>query len=241
MIVLGIDTSGILGGVALARGERLLAEARVDARAAASERIVPQIDRLLADLGLGREALERVGVVTGPGSFTGLRVGLATAKGLAVGLGCATLGISAIEARAAAVGAGEHPVLVLTSARRGEVFCGAGWHGAGDFHWLLPQASRSLPGAAEWVGAAVRAAERLGRLPLLCAGDGAELLDGSDAVRAAGSSLLLLPGAATAAVPGAAALLAARADPARLKEGAGLDELALVYLRGAEARRPLSG
>ena len=241
MIALGIDTSGILGGVALAGPEALLAETRVDARAAASERILPQIERLLGDLGLGLAAIQRIGVVLGPGSFTGVRVALATAKGLALARERGVLGLSTIEARAGALGAGGHPALILTAPRRGEVFCGAGWHEGDTFHWLLPAASRPLDRAGEWIGETVRACADLGRLPLLCAGDGARSLEESGAAGRAGSAVLLLPAAVTASVPGAAAIAAARADARRLAFGTGLDDLQPVYLRGAEARRPAAG
>ncbi|MFH1143838.1 MAG: tRNA (adenosine(37)-N6)-threonylcarbamoyltransferase complex dimerization subunit type 1 TsaB [Candidatus Eisenbacteria bacterium] len=238
MIALGIDTSDILGGVALARGERLLAEARGDTRAATSERILPQIERLLGDLGLGIGAIERIGVVLGPGSFTGVRVGLATAKGLAMGLGIPVVGISGIEARVHAVGAPGHPVLILVSPRRGEVFCGAGLWDAQGYRSLLAEASRPVDQGPAWVGEAVRAAEALGRLPLVCAGDGAGLLRELEAEPAFTGRILILTGAATAAAPGAAALLAARAEGGRLVQGQGLDDLSPAYLRGAEARAP---
>ncbi len=239
-VVLGIDTSAILGGVALAAGSRLLAEARVDARAAASERILPQIDRLLSDLGLARDSIGRIGVVIGPGSFTGVRVGLATAKGLAEGLEAGVVPISSVEARAFASGAEGRAVLVLTAPRQGEVFCGAGWREGVRFHWILPPASRPLDDAA-WVLEAVAGAVDRAMAPLLCVGDGAGALLGSKAAREAGERLVVLARAAASAVPGAAALLAAEAGASSLLNGRDLDSLVPVYLRGAAARRPKAG
>ncbi|MCK4412148.1 MAG: tRNA (adenosine(37)-N6)-threonylcarbamoyltransferase complex dimerization subunit type 1 TsaB [Candidatus Eisenbacteria sp.] len=239
MIALGIDTSGILGGVALAREGRLLAETRSDARAAASERILPQIDRLLADLGLARRAIERVGVVLGPGSFTGVRVGLATAKGLALGLEVPVVGFSTIAARTFALGAAGRAVMVLTAYRRGEVFCGAGYHAPEGFQWLLGAASRPVGETAAWLKAALQAARREGKLPLLCAGDGvAGVLEQAVAAVTADPDAVWLPGALLGAVPGAAALLAAQAPAAELVEGAAIDALEPAYLRGADTRRP---
>ncbi len=241
MTVLGIDTSTLLGGVALADCERLLGEIRCDARAAASERILPQLDRLLEDLGLTREAIARIGVAIGPGSFTGVRVGLATAKGLALGLGAPLLVVSSIEARSFALGAGERAVLIASAPRRGEVFAGGGFRDAAGYHALLPEAARALDRAPVWVREALHAAREAGRLPMLCAGDGvaallAELGDELPGLAVAG--LLALPAAVAGAVPGAVAQLTALAPADALVMGAALDALVPVYLRGSEARRP---
>jgi len=238
-LALGIDTAGILGGVALARGERLLAETRCDARASASERILPQIRRLLADLGLTPRALARIGVVLGPGSFTGVRVGLATAKGLALGLGLPLVGLSTIVARAWAFGAPGRAVMVLTACRRGEVFCGAGFHGVAGFQWLLPEASRPVAEAGAWLAAALQVARREGRLPLFCLGDGvAGVMEGAAAALSVHPEVVWLPGSLLGAVPGAAARLAAGTPSGAWVAGRAIDALEPIYLRGAAARRP---
>jgi tRNA threonylcarbamoyladenosine biosynthesis protein TsaB len=240
VIVLGIDTSTILGGVALAEGPRLLGESRCDARAAASERILPQIERLLEDLGLGRAAIGRIGVALGPGSFTGVRVGLATAKGLALGFGVPVLGVSSLEARVFSLGAPGRAVLIASAPRRGEIFAGAGWWDDAGYHAILPEACRPLAEAAGWVGEALHGAAGLGRLPLLGVGDGiatlrAQLGEAGDAIEARGFAPLPAWGAGS--VPGAVALLTARASESALREGAALDSLLPVYLRGGTVRR----
>jgi len=239
MIVLGIDTSCLLGGVALARAGSVLGEVRTDARAVTSERILLQIDELLADLGLPLREVERIGVAVGPGSFTGLRVGLATAKGLAIGLDRPVIAISSSEARAYRLGVGDRAVLIATRQRRGEAFTRAGWRDAGGFHDLLEEASRPLGQAAAWVRAAHDAAERAGRLPLLCTGDAVDAL--REALVAAGAwpppaTLVLAPGE-NGAIPGVIAVLAAGAPEDRLLRGDAQDALEPVYLRGSVARR----
>lgn len=243
MIVLGIDTSGILGGAALARAGRLVGETRCDARAAASERIVSQIDRLLEDLGATRTQIARIGVAIGPGSFTGLRVGLGTAKGLATGLGVPICPVSSLAARIHALGLGAVPVLFATAERRGEVFCGLGCWEAGGYRELLPETSRPLANAAQWL-AEVREATAAARpgLPLICAGDAAAAI--AAAAEAAGGQcgpVLLVLGAAPGAVPGAVALIAAAANDDALIVGAARDEIEPRYLRGADVRRPGGG
>lgn len=239
MIVLGIDTSCLLGGVALSRGDRVLAEVRTHARAVTSERILLQLDELRADLGIPLPAVTRIGVAIGPGSFTGLRVGLATAKGLAIGLDRPVVAISSSEARACHLGAGDRAVLVATLQRRGEAFTRAGWRDADGFHDLLEEASRPIEAAAAWVREAHDAAARAGRLPLLCTGDAAAAL--AETLRAAGTwpppdTLVLAPGE-EGAIPGTIAVLAAGAPEGRLLQGEALDALEPVYLRGSVARR----
>jgi tRNA threonylcarbamoyladenosine biosynthesis protein TsaB len=239
LIVLGIDTSGILGGVALAEPGRLLGEIRCDARAAASERILPQIQQLLGDLGVARDRIERLGVAIGPGSFTGLRVGLATAKGLALALGLPVVPVSSLAARihalaAPGAGAGE-AVLAVTAHRQGAVFSGAGAWAAHGYREILAEASRPLADAKAWVSAALEASRAAGHARLVCTGDACEPL--ARALGAGAPELVWLPGP-PGARPGAVALIAAGAAAERLVGGADLDALAPHYLRGSDARRP---
>ena len=84
MKVLSIETSTLAGGVALMDEKRLIAEYRLDVVVHHSERILSAIDLLLKESGTTVADLDAIAVSVGPGSFTGLRVGLATAKGLAI-------------------------------------------------------------------------------------------------------------------------------------------------------------
>ncbi|MEM7741234.1 MAG: tRNA (adenosine(37)-N6)-threonylcarbamoyltransferase complex dimerization subunit type 1 TsaB [Pseudomonadota bacterium] len=84
-----------------------------------AERVAPRCMTLLDEAGIKASALTRIGVTTGPGSFMGQRVGIAFAKGLALGSGAATVPMTTLEALAA----GEQgPSLVLLDARRGQVY-----------------------------------------------------------------------------------------------------------------------
>src|SRR5262245_64923780 len=86
MRVLAIDTSTLAGGVALVDGGRTVAEYVLDVRLTHSERLMPAIDRVMADAGWGPSDLTGLAVAVGPGSFTGLRVGVSAVKGLALAL-----------------------------------------------------------------------------------------------------------------------------------------------------------
>lgn len=116
MRVLGIESSGPLGGVALvedglARGEELFEKGMVHGRD-----IAPAAARLLKAAGWAPADLHLVAVDIGPGSYTGLRVGLAAAKGLAVALGCPVLGVPSLDALAVAAAEALPAAAVLAAA-----------------------------------------------------------------------------------------------------------------------------
>ena len=103
--ILIIDTATTRSVVALANGTGdIRAVASWDAGYRHGETLLPAIERLLADQGVDREALTGIVAGTGPGAFTGLRVGIATAKGLAHGLGCPLVGVSTAAALLDAAG-----------------------------------------------------------------------------------------------------------------------------------------
>jgi len=126
MRVLGIETSSRRGSVALLeRGKPVFALSHEELNAHA-ERLLPLIDRALAEAGWSRTTLDRVAVGAGPGSFTGLRVGIALGQGIAVGLGIELVGVGSLRAMAAAVPSDRPGTRwALLDARRGEVFVAA--------------------------------------------------------------------------------------------------------------------
>jgi tRNA threonylcarbamoyladenosine biosynthesis protein TsaB len=85
---------------------------------------MPAVDRLLEACGRPLAELEGIVAARGPGSFTGLRVGLAAAKGMAHGLGIPLVGVSSLEALAWRIPFSELPVCAVIDSRRGELFCG---------------------------------------------------------------------------------------------------------------------
>jgi tRNA threonylcarbamoyladenosine biosynthesis protein TsaB len=121
--VLAVETSTLAGGVALLDGDRVLGEYVLDVRATHSERLMPAIDRLLADAGLAPQALEGLAVAVGPGSFTGLRIGLSAVKGLALALRIPVAAVPTLDALAAALPHAALPVCPVLDARKGEIYC----------------------------------------------------------------------------------------------------------------------
>jgi tRNA threonylcarbamoyladenosine biosynthesis protein TsaB len=124
--VLGIETSSRRGSVALVEGGQLVFSLSHEELNAHAERLLPLIDRVLAEAAWSRSTLERVAVGIGPGSFTGLRVGIALGQGIAVGLGVDLVGVGSLRAMAAGVPIGQPGSRwAMLDARRGEVFLAA--------------------------------------------------------------------------------------------------------------------
>lgn len=127
MLSLAMDTSTRWGRFALARPGELLAYRPLNVSGSYADALLPVIEAMLAESGLNKQDLEAVAVTSGPGSFTGVRIGVATAKGLAWGLGCRLAAVTSLAGMAAAL-LDEHPAaeyaVPVLDARRGEVFCG---------------------------------------------------------------------------------------------------------------------
>ena len=136
MIVLGFDTSTSATAVALRLADGSTTHARDDPPAGAhpghATRLLSMTHELLVGAGVAWSAVERIAVGVGPGTFTGLRVGVASARGLAQSLSAELVGVSSLQALAAAALAAQPApadtraaVLAVIDARRGEVFAAA--------------------------------------------------------------------------------------------------------------------
>jgi len=123
MIILGIETSTMQGGVALLSEEGLIAESFLSVEATHSERLLPAVDRILAEAKLGLGELHGFAVAIGPGSFTGLRIGLSTAKSLSLATGKPLVGLPTLEAIAFGLPFCRWQICPLLDARKKEVYC----------------------------------------------------------------------------------------------------------------------
>ncbi|MBI4700676.1 MAG: tRNA (adenosine(37)-N6)-threonylcarbamoyltransferase complex dimerization subunit type 1 TsaB [Deltaproteobacteria bacterium] len=126
--MLGISTSTPRGSAALVQGERVLGRAAYEDEHGHAERIFGLLDELFAASGIARAEVAALCCDVGPGSFTGVRAGLAAAKGIALGAGLPLIGVGGLEAMAAAGFAAlapDSPLLRLAcavDAKRGEIF-----------------------------------------------------------------------------------------------------------------------
>ncbi|MGH7386409.1 MAG: tRNA (adenosine(37)-N6)-threonylcarbamoyltransferase complex dimerization subunit type 1 TsaB, partial [Candidatus Rokuibacteriota bacterium] len=123
MRLLALETATLAGGAALLDDGRLVGEIRLNIALTHSERLMAVVDRLLQDCGGDARSLDALAVSVGPGSFTGLRVGAATAKGLALALEIPVAPVPTLDALAATLPFADAPVCPLLDARKGEVYC----------------------------------------------------------------------------------------------------------------------
>jgi tRNA threonylcarbamoyladenosine biosynthesis protein TsaB len=213
--VVAIDTCGPVIGVALLAGGEV--RSRTERVNRGSEtRLLPWMEQLLAEAGLGLAQLDGVAATVGPGAFTGLRVGLATATGLSMATGRPFWGTDSLEPRARRVGG---RVLAMLDARKARVY--ASWYapdrlsGPAD---VAPEVAIGWVGPGSWTAT----------------GEGALVY--ADQVRAAGGTI------AEEADDPAVGVLAALAAEA-LARGEGIDPVLAtpLYLREADAVPPARG
>ncbi len=122
MRILAIETSDLRGSVALLNNGELLAERTLDAQRRSAQSLAPAIAGLLEEAGWQPQDVQLVAVATGPGSFTGLRIGVTTAKAFAYAAGCQIIGVHTLEAIAARAGANVTRLWAVLNAERGELF-----------------------------------------------------------------------------------------------------------------------
>ncbi len=120
MRILAIETAGLHGSVAALARDRLLAERPLDVQRRSAQSLAPAMAELLHEVGWQPREVELVAVATGPGSFTGLRIGVTTAKAFAYAAGCQLIGVHTLAAIAAR--AGVDRVWAVLDAERGELF-----------------------------------------------------------------------------------------------------------------------
>ena len=230
MLVLGIETSTRQGGVAIVGEDHVLCETVLNVEVTHSERLLPAVDRALDEARITLDGLGGIAVSIGPGSFTGLRIGLSTAKGLAYATGLPLVGVPTLEAMAWALPAARWQVCPVLDARKQEVYAA-----------LFRHEPEGLRRVTEDAALPPEDLCRLIRNPTLFLGDGADAYGALFRERL-GDKMLLPPLASRGARPACVAELGRR----RLLRGERDEPDSLVprYLRPSEAelrRRRESG
>ena len=222
MMVLGLDSAGGACSAALWRDGAIIARRfEVMARGHA-EALMPMAEAVMTEAGIDFMALDAIGVTVGPGAFTGVRIGLAAARGLALAAGVPAVGVTTFEALAAAVPEAERAgrvLLVAVDSKRADVYA-----------QLFDAALEPMTEPAALSPVAL--ADRLPARPLLTVGDGVPLL----------ADILAGRDVRTGSAPphpdaGWVATLAA----ARLEAGRPAETPAPLYLRPPDAIRPAHG
>lgn len=240
MKILAVETSTLVGGVALLDTGQLLGEYTLNIRLTHSERLLGAIDRLLGDAGWTAQTLEGLAVAVGPGSFTGLRIGVSTIKALAFSLKIPVAAVSTLEALAWTLPFARHRVCPVLDARKGEVYVAL-------FHWegeskeaATPSMKAATPAMVrDWEDQALAPEELCRQLveaitpsPIIFVGDGVASYGALFKERLDQSALFAPP---ARRLPSAACV--GQLGHARLAAGQVVDPVALVprYLRPSEA------
>lgn len=124
MKILGIDTSGLVGAVAIADGDLLLSQFSIQYKTTHSEILMPMLDDVCKKIHLDLKSIDAIAVAKGPGSFTGLRIGSATAKGLALALDKPIIPIPTVDGIAYNLYGVEKIICPMMDARRNQVYTG---------------------------------------------------------------------------------------------------------------------
>lgn len=125
MKILAIETATVAGSVAIVDDiSGLIGEVRVDVKIAHSERLMPSIEWLLNSSGLSIREIDAFAVSIGPGSFTGLRIGLSTAKGFAYATGKPLVPVPTLDAFARTLPFCKYMICPMLDARRNEIYTG---------------------------------------------------------------------------------------------------------------------
>ena len=122
MLILAFETSAKAGSVALADGKKLLGESYQNTGLTHSQTLLTMARDLLKSCGVTAQDVTHVAVAAGPGSFTGVRIGVAAAKGFAWGAECPCCGVSTLEAMAAQMGVHSGYICPVMDARRSQVY-----------------------------------------------------------------------------------------------------------------------
>ena len=221
MRVLAVDTATSSCSVAIADGDRLLSETTLVSGETHSRHLTSLIEALTQTAGLSLDQMEGFAVSRGPGSFTGLRIGISTVKGLAVAGNRPMVGVSTLAALAWQVGPTDHMICPMIDARRNEVYAACyRWHPDG------PE-----PVSAEQVAAPEKILATIEQ-PCTFIGTGA-IAYRSRIVDTAGHRALLVPPSLNLIRAASVAVLGAR----RLSAGASddIERFVPTYLRRSDA------
>ncbi len=221
MYILGIETSTKTGSVAVMSENGVLAQYSLNIEVTHSERLMSTVDRVLKDTGLAVSQIDGFAVAIGPGSFTGLRIGVSTVKGLALATGKPVAAVPTLRALAWNVAHAAYPVCPMLDARKNEVYAALYRYNGMNLVQVMPEAVMSLARLGDRItGTTVFTGE-------------ASFLYREEIAKQFGESALFAP--KSAILPSAAAVAEIGLDMIRNGGQADPDGLAPLYIRKPEA------
>ena len=140
MKILGIDGSGLVASVAIVEDDNLVGEYTTGYKKTHSQTLLPMLDELSKMVELDLNSIDGIAVAAGPGSFTGLRIASATAKGLGLSLGCPIISVPTVDAIAFNLWGAKGTICPILDARRSQAYTGLySFTDEGEFQVLKPQ------------------------------------------------------------------------------------------------------
>ena len=167
MKLLAIDSSGLVASVAIIEDNNLLGEYTINYKKTHSQTLLPMLDEVAKMIELDKASLDAIAVSAGPGSFTGLRIGSATAKGLGLALNKPLIHVPTVDALAYNLWGTDKLICPLMDARRQQVYTGLYEFVENEFHILLEQCAIEIDEIIEKVN-------DMGR-PVIFLGDGIDV------------------------------------------------------------------
>lgn len=152
MRILGIESASLVASVAVVTGDELTAEYTVNLKKTHSQTLLPMIDEVLRMLEIELDAVDAIAVSAGPGSFTGLRIGSATGKGLGLALGKPLIHIPTIDAMAYNLYGASGLICPIVDARRNQVYTGL-YHFMDKFETVKEQYGAEIKDLIEEINA----------------------------------------------------------------------------------------
>jgi len=152
MIILGVECSALSAGAAILKDGVLVSESFVNCGLTHSETLMPLIDKALSDAKITLNDVDKIAVSNGPGSFTGLRIGVATVKGLAMGAGKKVCGVSSLLALCYNVPCVQGLIVPMMDARREQVYCAIYERCGENLREVMPMCAMALSDLLEKVG-----------------------------------------------------------------------------------------
>lgn len=144
MIILALDSSGLVASVAVATEEALLAEYTINYKKTHSQTLLPMLDEVVRMLDLDLSSIDAIAVTAGPGSFTGLRIGSATAKGLGLALNKPIISVPTLDCMAYNLYGTDKMICPMMDARRDQVYTGLYEFSHDEFKVITPQKAVSI-------------------------------------------------------------------------------------------------
>ena len=168
MIILALDSTATTGSVALCRDDKLIASLTLNTGNTHSETLLPSVETILSMSGMTVNDVDLFAISEGPGSFTGVRIGAATVKGLAFGKDKPCIGVSTLEALAYNLRGFSGIACPVMNARRSQVYCALFRVENGRMERLCPDRAIALSDLSEELAA-------VGDTPIYLSGDGYDM------------------------------------------------------------------